>query len=182
MAHFANGTYEFVGEVLRSFRALDVSVSEVRELRRIADAVAGGTLDAEQAEAQVQDLGVAFASLWQILNSPVYGNSINTLGVLIAIIALWLAQEAKNSLPHERQQLEAEVAAIYDKHQTSAAIDAMIEEGLRRHSAGAADPVQPEQSSGQPRPTAQARRRETGTTQNRHERRKAASLKRRGDQ
>lgn len=98
MSPIPNGTYDFVGSAVRAFRAPGVTRAKVEALKDIAQAAKEGRLSVSEAEERAAELESTFASLMKWAN----GNA-GALGILIAIISLWMT-----------------IYAVYDSDQSSA--------------------------------------------------------------
>lgn len=162
-----DGTYEFVGDVLRAFRAAGVTRGQVEAFRAVLQAVEAGRLSAEQAEAEAASITPTFAALVAFTNK-----NADVISVLLAIIGLFFAIYTDYSSDQTTTQ------QLSDNRQLIA-IQKQIYEELRRQGATGEPQVPKAQPKRAMQPPSPPRRPPEAGSSNRHERRKAARLARR---
>lgn len=166
-ADIVDGTYDFVGEIIAAFRAPGVTRQNVEAFRDVVEAVNAGRATPEQAVAQVAELGSAFAGVWKWVNANSGG-----LGVLLAIMSLYLAYISMKGSDETAEKLQASI-----EKQTQ--VVQMIEAELRKQNVAVPQPV----ASAAPTPQWQLQvpqqRPARATYPNRHERRKTKAKMRR---
>ena len=169
-----NGSYDFIGNIVRAFRAPGVTQSEILALRDIAQATKDGKLSGAEAAEQAAELNSLFATLLEWAN----GNAA-ALGLLIGIITLLISIYSIHDSDMSSDQAHSDAQQQIQATQSETQVLQKIYEALQQQHAPAPSPAtttQPKQMK--PRP-AGVQTPGAGAPPNRKERRSAAARARR---
>lgn len=169
-----DGAYDFVGDVLKAFRAPGVTRENIEDFGTLVKDVQDGNITEQQARDDAAKFGASFVSLLDVANK-----NAGLITILLTIIGLFIAGYAAYSSDQSSAQSHADSIRVHEDDQQLIEIGKKIYEALQKPQlsdemqAALSSPKQEmRQISPQQKPKA-------GAHGNRHERRKAVCLAKR---
>ena len=174
------GTYEFADNILKNFRA--VSRSDLVRLQSIASQAKSGTITHDQANLEVAQLDSRLVAIWNWANQNGAALAV-LLTILTIFFNVYTYEQSDQSSQQQHRDSLSQLEAVGSAQQAILSEQQMLQrmyEALQRLP-DADGPLKHHSQTGSLGPRKdQSQKLNLAVTANRHERRKAASLSRKG--